>query len=107
MDTKLRNVLIIGILIISLAVAYHYVIYIPNRDTEERTRADEEKVTLATELDNCLTVAENIYNADWNQSCKTSGADKKTDGCRLPSATAQVIEDRMNTNKDNCFKQYK
>lgn len=120
-DSLLKIVIIIAILIISLGGFYRYVIYLPAKDkqkTEQETRdkADAERKTqdaaqqaaaeksTNTLLRNlCLGDAENAYTELWNKNCQGQGLG---DDCRLNNSVAQGVEDYRAGLKDECYLKY-
>lgn len=104
MDNKLKIAIIIGILSISLSVAYHYVVYIPDRDAKQLLIEQREKANKELDLQLCLDNANSQYLLDWNNYCKL---ENKPDDCNLLANHAESVEESRSEMKDNCFKQYK
>ncbi|HCU48001.1 TPA: hypothetical protein DIC39_03010 [Patescibacteria group bacterium] len=77
MDNKLRNTLIVGIIIVSISVAYYLVIFLPRK---EAIRLDQQKYDqLAKErdiLESCGVTARKSYVAfqeEWNRTHNAMG----------------------------------
>ncbi len=75
---------------------------IDNRKAKELTDLLQENER-KTDLKNCLVRSFDYYTADWNNACEIEGRD---DDCNLPGYRANELEDVMQNNKDNCYKQF-
>jgi len=76
-----------SLLIVSLSVAYYFVIYLPKKENavielqkqeqlkkEQKEQADVDKKSETKQLlDSCLKSAEINYTYNWNQTCKSRG----------------------------------
>ncbi|MEA3421968.1 MAG: hypothetical protein U9Q97_09880 [Acidobacteriota bacterium] len=121
------------IVIVVLSIAYHYVIYIPQRDNKNRIQKEKE-VLLQLEwknkqaekeaserfykeirerearerkeanLSRCLFDSYDLYTKDWDNACEIEG---KKESCNLPEYRAETLSKSLQQRKDNCYKQYK
>lgn len=78
------------------------------------TALQKENADLRLKLDNkqelsaCLQTAENAHNILWNQYCKIEAVSKDTVlGCSLSVVRGKQLDDQLQLDKDNCFKQFK
>ncbi|MEP7103880.1 MAG: hypothetical protein ABI721_04195 [Candidatus Dojkabacteria bacterium] len=51
-------------------------------------------------LNDCLDTAKNQYRLNWDKQCSDTN---QNDSCKLPTATAQLLEDRLNSGKQECY----
>src|SRR6266571_4433633 len=123
--------LVLCSLLISASVFYYLVIYIPRQaqmklELEKSNAEQKQKVLQAQkdqqkqDLQDCLDRAENNYHFDCASACRTldiKGAcglpsyfcSKDFNGintdCLLPTDTAHSLDNEMQQDKSNCFKQ--
>jgi hypothetical protein len=110
-----KIVIMAAILIVSLTIAYHYIVYIPQNEEAKRFQAEQarleevkkeeaEKKTMQFNLAACLSLANINYLGSWKENCKLEG---KPDTCTsLLTYHAQIVEDAKQQEIDNCYKQY-
>lgn len=82
-DTLLKASVIVAVAAVSTAVAYHYVIYVPQRDaaadaerrdqenraTAEKLEAEQRKIRISVRYEACNRSAASSYSYNWNTSC--------------------------------------
>lgn len=54
-------------------------------------------------LSECLQTANSHYQSSWNDSCKSLNLGTQ---CRLPSSTANILEQRLMQSRNECFRLY-
>ncbi len=102
-------------LIIASSLAYYFIAYIPKLNQaklDQATQAETNKFIAEnaaeaereTKLDNCLADADTNYSSFWDTECSSQGLQAD---CRLPSYNADRVTKKQQTDKDNCFKEYK
>lgn len=107
-------------LIIALAVAYYFVIFLPHKDQEQidlqkqeaaikqQQQADTLKAALDKKraLDNCLNNTDTNYNQDWRNECRVRGL--LPSGCDEDTINISFKEYQMKNNLsgDNGFLDY-
>lgn len=99
----------ICILVIVLVGIVGYLSFLNTVEQNKQYQQLENRIKVNSDkdaLDSCLESAERVYSLDWDISCKTNGVNSKEPDCSLPNTTADHIEDRLQINKQNCFKQY-
>ena len=119
----LKIVIIFAILIISLSVAYHYIIFIPKNEEAKRVQEEqirqekiiqenlqkqkEEEAQKEKELNLnwCLLQADNHYTSNWEANCVLEGKPKTCTS--LLQYHADNVSKTHQEEKDNCFSQYK
>ena len=101
-----KRIVSISFLIVALAIAYYFVIYLPQKDATARQAQQEYRKQQQADLNNCLSAAETDYNANWVSACKTSGLNNTGPDCSLPSSVADGIDQYRTSEKNDCFKQY-
>jgi len=108
---------IIAILLISIAIFWHYVIYLPAKDKTERITEAQEKFTeqmieeemakqQEIKLDNCLKEAE-AYNLEWREVLLNPESECDNLGCL--DATLEALDEavvELQQEKENCLKKY-
>ena len=105
--------IIAGMLLISIAIFYYFVIFLPQQeklklkrqnirqDAEEYKKSYNERM-----LDACLGDAYTSYINTWNENCKTAGINHKDSGCSLPISLADSHARYYKDLKEECFKRY-
>src|SRR3990167_4564948 len=115
---KIKDVAIIllslSLLLISSALVYYFIFYIPKRDKEklENTRLVEEmkikegqqrKSDREKDLNFCLYNAEQSMHSFWESECEAKGLKKD---CLLPEFNAERADKLLKDKNDECFKKY-
>lgn len=105
----------IALLIIILIGIIGYISYLNNaekdkvsKDFNSNYQAILEKDVNAKALKDCLEKANSDYLINWNTECTINGTDSRKYGecTELPIWDVKVLDDRKNTDKQDCFKQY-
>lgn len=105
------NFLMLSVIVVVLSVAYHYVIYIPARDSarmqyEARAKAMdailkiEAEKTRRDDILKCQVIAEQSYAENWDGQCHLIG---RADDCGLPGVQAERINKMLKDDKQNCI----
>ena len=84
--TTFQKLIGISALIISLTLAYYFLVYLPQYKNEQLNARK-----------NCLLKADKIYSKDWDKT-ETAGS--------LTTYTVKRIDDSRTENRNNCFKLY-
>lgn len=107
----------VSFLIISLSVAYYFVIFLPGKErlqlqikqqeVENSIKKDQEteknKIENKVNLDLCLKRAGENFDNNWNSGCEKQGLKKE---CELPTSWADTYTESLNNAKEDCFKRY-
>lgn len=106
---KVNLILAIGVslplLIISLAVTYYFIIYIPGKEQTKLKIQQQNKIL----LDKCIKDADGALNYSWGMACfeiQNKLGQKEDPNCSLPSSTAQAIKKTRSEQVDLCLKLY-
>lgn len=94
MNSILKISVSISFLLVSLGIAYYYVIFIPGQ-------VKQNKADLQTCLDDSM--ANYIYY--WSNQCKQYEG-KDDPKCSLPNDYAKPVSDSLKEDQNNCFRQY-
>jgi len=123
----MNKLIAISLLIIALSVGYYFVMYLPQKDQSVQTA----KTQQATMQRACLADAGTNYMATWAADCKAN-AQRITTGyqncvntglgsaeclsiwntpdssasCSLPATTADSLNNSLQNDKEDCYKQY-
>lgn len=121
MDRAIKYSIIAGVLLISSAVFYYLVIFLPQTEQRkqeaEQTKLIQQKLEKETNkleqnlenikqeelLNACLDDAFNNYQGSWRAQEEGRGL---PEGSSLPLTIADSLKDRHNRLKDDCFKRY-
>jgi hypothetical protein len=106
---------IIGaIIVIALSVAYYFVIFIPQRETQkielqkEQLRIEQQKTDNKTSaLKDCLDQAEVYARNFWTRTCKDYGVNNREADCNLPMYLSDNINAAKKNQQDQCYKLYR
>lgn len=97
----------VTLLLVVLICAFSY-IYVEHSKIayQEKIRNEKEieNINQKTQLDTCLSDAENNYNINWNSQCKSIG--KKKD-CQLPTYRANSVEKWRTEEEHQCMEKFK
>jgi|GEM_PF-2354901 len=117
-DNLLKIAIVFSIFLLSFAIFYRYVFYLPNKERLQKQEEENRKQA----LEECLSDAEEVYLKCWEGYCedyKKSCAKNpylfedcpevlKTGKCKfLIKEWAEDCEDRLENTKDECFKKFK
>lgn len=85
LDRAIKLSIVSGILLISLAIFYYLVIFIPHREQakldqqkQQQTEADRQARLNSLKLSGCLDAAQGDYSANWASNCKSNAVAKTT-----------------------------
>lgn len=105
----------ISFLIISLAVAYYLVIYLPKKDIQklelENKQTESQLSNKKLEYDSCLIRAKSSYRENWFLRCKANNYkifkdESGNDNCQMPDSAANSVNNKYNADKEDCLKIY-
>jgi len=72
--------IVLAVLLVSFAIFYHYVIFLPQKEEAKLEQQRQEQLTKELKereeqeaLDACIANAEKKYNDQWNKECKALG----------------------------------
>jgi len=113
-DDYLKLSIIGGMAIVALSIAYYFVIFIPQKESQkvelqkEELRINQEKEEKNTSaLKTCLYQAELSASNYWNKSCKNFGINKREDDCTLPQYNADAVSASKKNDQEQCYKLYR
>ena len=109
-DNIVKLSVIAGALIVSLSIAYYFVIFLPQKEQarieqhrQEREETEKKARQSKIFLQACLDNAYKGYSADWDSACQSQG---KAVNCTLYGGIPKGIEDHLKQDKEECFKKY-
>jgi len=101
----------LGILVVSLAVAYYLVVFIPKQEEIKNSRIEdqvrqEQKAEQKKEEDYrlCVLKADLDYSSWWEAECESQDLGED---CRLPKYNADALNASREKAKDRCIELYK
>lgn len=118
-DDYLKLSIIGGIIIVAVSVAYYFVVFIPQKESQkvelqkEELRTSQQKEQEKTSaLKDCLHQADFNANAYWNKQCKDYGIDKNgnpylKDDCSLDKYHADAVNAAKKNEQDQCYQLYR
>lgn len=125
MDKVLRNAITIGIIIITLSLAYYLVIFLPKKEAGKleqqkqeqvfKEQLEKERIEKENEiksenkimLKECLENAQGDYIERWKKQCASDGEKIGTDGmCLLSDSSSDYVRKARTEDRDICFKKY-
>lgn len=118
-DDYLKLSVIGGIIIVVVSIAYYFVIFIPQKESqkvelqkEELRISQQREQEKTTALKNCLLQADFNATAYWNKQCKNFGVDKNgnpdlKDDCSLGKYHADAVNTAKRNEQDQCYQLYK
>jgi len=120
-DKYFKPLLALSALIASLAVAYYFVVFLPQQAKDEAAARVVQQQEAAAAKDKeeadaqsaetqrqaglalCLSAAADDYHATWGDTCKGLG---EAQDCQLSLEQAKALSDDRNQMNDECYKQY-
>jgi len=113
MNKTLSISISLAVLIIAIAIFYYFSIFLPNTKNQELLTEQEKQES----LNNCLEEAQTSFELTWDSTCSNGIGDwinicqgEQGEGCSeciLPDDESEKLNLILQTNKDNCYKQYK
>jgi hypothetical protein len=103
-DVALKIALSFAALLAGSAVAYHYAIYLPSKDEDQRTQRIETAEQARSEYDMCLVQAEIKKSQGWDVDCEHFG---RGESCFLPEFNVNRWETFLERRKDTCLDEYR
>ncbi len=103
----------LAVLIVSIAVFYYFVMFLPNSKNQELSSQQERQQM----LDDCLSEAQNNFQLKWDSECSNGVGNwinhcqgEQGEGCNeciLSDSESIRLNGMLQTDKDNCYKKYK
>ena len=98
-----RNIFYLSFTVLCFAVAYYFVIYIPQRDRNKLETEQQLIQTRDSAIQSCLENVGTNYSQSWNKQCWALGYKS---GCSLPSIYASNIDNTSESLRNECYKRY-
>ena len=100
-DEKLRIAVVLGLAFGAFAIAYYRMVYI--RQANNQALVSDYRARLETEivLSVCLDKSRRVYQEDGDKYCRSLG---KRDDCILPLFYKGKLEQKLQTDRDDCYK---
>lgn len=109
-DKAFKPIIGLSVLIVSLSIAYYFVVFLPSREQQKLEMIKEEREAKSLEdsgriisLEYCIQDADTFYLQSWNQMC--AGL-KKGEKCSLPDKETNRVMDLYSEKKDECYRKY-
>lgn len=103
-DAAPKIALSVGVLLAGSAVAYHYAIYLPQKDEMQRIQTVEISKQARSEYEICLGQAEVEQSQGWDGDCEHFG---RGEGCFLPEFNVKRWETFLERRKSACLDEYR
>lgn len=97
--TSFQKLIGISALIISLTLAYYFLVYIPKRDSQKQELLQQEKDQDLTKLTNCVNSIEQRSAALWAAQCPSNNPN-----CSLNLEVANQINKQKENDRETCYK---
>lgn len=91
--------IIFSVFIISLSIAFYFVIYLPSKDKARERQLQENREL----LDRCLNQKQERYEKAWANSCKELGKDNN---CDLPTIISDGLDLMFRNDSEECYRRY-
>lgn len=97
--TNFQKLIGVSALIISIALAYYFVVAIPNRDKLKQDLLQNQ----VDERDKCLRNVMSYYSSEWDRACEIENQEPK---CVLNSKLGIYYNKMLQDQQEHCIKLY-